>query len=270
MANDILKTLQAMESELAAIKSAKEQVEVVVAADAAINSSLKSYAKALSNLSDKLNLVKESFEGIVTTVSEETGKFSVSLNARKADFESATNKLSDLLNEFKTQTKVLDLRSVAEKAQQIQSVCDEMKTKLSELELKQQSITTIISQSVDGLSVNLGKHTDNAKDVISKAIENKTREISLSMSSLETDVKQSITTIDNSISSNSIEILNKVSSVDSSIARTIKKELTGIKSVQNKSEQNIKNAINSLDEKQMRIGVILIILVCIDIFLRFM
>ena len=31
MANDILKTLQAMESELAAIKTAKEQVEAVIA-----------------------------------------------------------------------------------------------------------------------------------------------------------------------------------------------------------------------------------------------
>lgn len=36
-----------MESELAAIKTAKEQVEAVIAADTAINSNLESYANAL-------------------------------------------------------------------------------------------------------------------------------------------------------------------------------------------------------------------------------
>lgn len=171
MANDILKTLQAMENELATIKSAKEQVEAVVAADTAINSNLKSYTNALASLSSKLNLIKESLEGIATTVDDETGKFSTSLNAHKADIESATNKLSNLLNEFKMQTEVLGIRSIAEKTQQIQTMCEGMKTKLSELESRQQNTTTIISQSVDSSNANLKKHTDNVKDSISKTIE---------------------------------------------------------------------------------------------------
>lgn len=50
MANDILKTLQAMENELATIKSAKEQVETVVAAGAAINLNLENlYIFLVSN-----------------------------------------------------------------------------------------------------------------------------------------------------------------------------------------------------------------------------
>ena len=269
MANDILKTLQAMEDELAAIKSAKEQVEVVVAADTAINSSLKSYANTLSSLSGKLNLIKESLEGVAITVDDETGKFTTSLNARKADIESATNKLSDLLNEFKTQTEVLGIRAIAEKAQQIQLVCEGMKTKLSELELKQQNTTTLISQSVDSSNANLKKHIDNAKDIISKAIENKTSEIDSSVSSLGTEVKHSISTIDSALASKSTEILNKTSAAEASTERTIKKEVMDIKNIQNTSEQNIKTAISSIDKKQMWIGLVLIVLVCIDIILHF-
>lgn len=269
MANDILKTLQAMESELAAIKSAKEQVESVIAADTAINSNLESYANALFSLSNKLNLVKDTLEGIVTTVNDETGKFSTSLNASKADIEFATNKLSVLLNEFKTQTEVLGIKSIAEAVQQIQLVCEGMKTKLSELELQQQNAITIISQSVDNSNANLKKHTDNAKDIISKAIETKVSEISSSISSFGTEIKHSISTIDSSLSSKSMEILNIVSIAGSSTERTIKKEVADIKNIQNTSEQSIKNAISAIDKKLMWIGIFLIVLVCVDIILHF-
>lgn len=269
MANDILKTLQAMESELAAIKSAKEQVESVIAADTAINSNLVSYANVLSSLSNKLNLIKDSLEGIVTTVNDETGKFSTSLNASKADIEFATNKLSGLINEFKTQTEVLGIKSIVEAVQQIQLVCEGMKTKLSDLELQQQNTTTIISQSIDNSNINLQKHTDNAKDIISEAIENKVSEISSSISSFRTEIKHSISTIDSSLSSKSMEILDKVSITGSSTERTMKKEVADIKNIQNTSEQSIKDAIRAIDKKIKWIGIILIVLVCVDIILHF-
>ena len=295
MANDILKTLQAMESELAAIKSAKEQVESVIAADTAINSNLDSYANALSSLSNKLNLIKDSLEGIAITVNDETGKFSTSLNTSKADIEFATNKLSGLINEFKTQTEVLGIKSIAEATQQIQLVCEGMKTKLSELELQQQNSITIILQSLDNSNANLKKHTDNAKE-----IETKVSEISSSISSFETEIKHSISTIENSLTSKSMEILDKVSSTErtikkevaddiistiensltsksmeildkvSSTERTIKKEVADdMKNIQDTSEQSIKNAISAVDKKLMWIGIFLIVLVCVDIILHF-
>lgn len=269
MANDILKTLQAMESELAAIKTAKEQVEAVIAADTAINSNLESYANALLGLSNKLNLIKDSLEEIATTVNDETGKFSTSLKASKADIEFATNKLSSLMNEFKTQTEVLGIKSIAEAARQIQLVCEGMKTKLSELELQQQNSITIISQSLDNSNANLKKHTDNAKEIISKAIETKVSEISSSISSFETETKQSISTIENSLTSKSLEILDKISIAGSSTERTIKKEVADMKNTQDISEQSIKNAINTVDKKLMWLGIFLIVLVCIDIILHF-
>ncbi len=200
---------------MAAIKSAKEQVEAVLAADTAISSNLNSYATALSNLSGKLNLIKKSLERVVTAVDDETGKFSTSLSASKADIESATNKLSGLLNEFEAQTEVLGIRTIAETTQQIQAVCEEMEAKLSELELKQQNAATIISQSIDSSNANQKKHTDNAKDIITKAIEKKAIEISSSI------------------------------------------------------EQSITNAISAIDKKQKRMGVILIVLLCVDIILHF-
>lgn len=269
MANDILKTLQAMESELAAIKSAKEQVESVIAADTAINSNLKSYANALFSLSNKLNLVKDTLEGIVTTVNDETGKFSTSLNASKADIEFATNKLSVLLNEFKTQTEVLGIKSIAETVQQIQLVCEGMKTKLSEIELEQQNVATTIINSVDNAKDNLKKHTDNAKNIISEAIEIKAFDIISSISSFGTEIKHSISTVDSSILSKSTEFFNKLSATETSTENIIKKEAANIKNIQNTSEQNIKNAINSTDKKQIWISLILIVLMCIDIILHF-
>lgn len=269
MANDILKTLQAMESELAAIKTAKEQVEAVMAADTAINSNLESYANALFSLSNKLNLIKDSLEEIATTVNDETGIFSTSLKASKADIEFATKKLTSLINEFKTQTEVLGIKSIAEAARQIQRVCEGMKTKLSELELQQQNSITIISQSLDNSNANLKKHTDNAKEIISKAIETKVSEISSSISSFETETKHSISTIENSITSKSMEILNKVSIAGSSTERTIKKEVADMKNTQDISEQSIKNAINTVYKKLMWLGIFLIVLVCIDIILHF-
>ena len=192
MANDILKTLQAMESELAAIKSAKEQVESVIAADTAINLNLKSYANALSSLSNKLNLIKDNLEGVATTVNDETSKFSTSLNTSKADIEYATNKLSGLLNEFKTQANVFDISSIAKKAEQIQVVCEGMKAQLSELELKQQNITTIISQSVDSSNINLKKVTNDVKYNLTESIETKSSDIISSIFSLGMEIKQSI------------------------------------------------------------------------------
>ena len=252
MANDILKTLQAMESELAAIKTAKEQVE-----DTAINSNLESYANALFGLSNKLNLIKDSLEEIATTVNDETGKFSTSLKASKADIEFATNKLSSLMNEFKTQTEVLGIKSIAEAA------------RLSELELQQQNSITIISQSLDNSNANLKKHTDNAKEIISKAIETKVSEISSSISSFETETKHSISTIENSLTSKSMEILDKVSIAGSSTERTIKKEVADMKNTQDISEQSIKNAISAVDKKLMWLGIFLIVLVCVDIILHF-
>lgn len=258
-----------MEEELTAIKSAKEQVETVIAADIAINSNIKSYANALSSLSSQLNLIKESLIGVVTTVDNETGKFTTSLNAHKADIESATNKLSYLLNEFKTQTEVIGIKSIVEKTQQIQLVCDGMKTKLSELESKQENTITIISHSLDSLNANLKQHTDNAKDIIAKTIENKTTEICSSISSLRTEVKHLILTIDSSISSMNTEILNKISVAESFTEKTINKEVTEIKKSQSTLEQSIKNVISSINKKQMWIGIILIGLVFIDIIFHF-
>lgn len=195
MVNDILKTLQAMESELTAIKSAKEQVESVIAADSAINSNLKSYADSLSCLSDKLNLIKDSIEGITTTINDETGKFSTSLKASKTDIELATNKLSGLMNEFKTQTEVLGIKSITEITQQIQLVCEEMKTRLTELELRQKNATTIISESVDNSNANLKKHTDNAKGIISQAL----ADIKNNQNTSEQSIKNAISAISKKI-----------------------------------------------------------------------
>lgn len=268
MANDILKTLQAMENELATIKSAKEQVEVVVAADTAINSSLKSYANALSNLSVKLNAIKESLERVATTVDNETGKFCISLNARKADIESAANKLSNILDNFKIQTEILGIKTIAEQTQQIQNTCEKLNARLSELELKQQNTTTI-TQSVDSSKDNLKKHTDNAKEIISETINMKTSDIISSISSLGTEVKLSISTIDTSLFSKSTEISNKISIAEASTESIIKKEITNIKDIQNTSEQNIKDAISSTNKRLMWVGLIVIILVCIDIILHF-
>lgn len=157
---------------------------------------LESYANALSTLSDKLNLIKGSLEGVATTVDNEAGRFSTSLNARKADIESITNKLSDLLNEFKTQTEVLGIRAIAEETQHIRGVCEKMNVKLSELEIRQQNITAVITRSVESLKDKLKEHTDNA-------------------------------------------------------------------------EQNIRNVISSTDKKQIWIGLIIIVLVCVDIILHF-
>lgn len=269
MANDILKTLQAMENELATIKSAKEQVEVVVAADTAINSSLKSYANALSNLSVKLNAIKESLERVATTVDNETGKFCISLNARKADIESAANKLSNILDNFKIQTEILGIKTIAEQTQQIQNTCEKLNARLSELELKQQNTTTTITQSVDSSKDNLKKHTDNAKEIISETINMKTSDIISSISSLGTEVKLSISTIDTSLFSKSTEISNKISIAEASTESIIKKEITNIKDIQNTSEQNIKDAISSTNKRLMWVGLIVIILVCIDIILHF-
>lgn len=269
MANDILKTLQAMEDELAAVRSAKEQVEAVVSADAAINSSLKDYASALSNLSTKLSEIKKSLERVATAVNIETDKFSASLNARKTDIESATNKLSDLLKDFKTHTEVSGIRTIAEKVKQLQVVYEGITKKLSELELKQQNTTTIISQSVDSVKVNIKKHTENTKDIISASIEKKASDIISSITALETEFKRSISTVDNSISFKSTEIFNKISAVESSTKFMINNAVADVKNIQDTSEQNIKSDISSTAKKQMWIGIIAILLVLIDIIIHF-
>lgn len=268
MANDILKTLQAMESDLAEIKSAKEQVEAVIAADATINSSIKSYANALSSLSSKLNVVKESFESAVTTIDDTTSKFSISLDSRKKDIESATNKLSDILNDFKTQTEVLGIRTIAEKTQQIQNAYERLNTRLSEIESKQQNITTTITTTVENSNDNLKKHTEDIKEVISKAIDTKTSAINSSISSLDMELGHHISANNSSLLLKAEEILNKVATTEDSTRDIIKEEATRIEKIQNSSEQNIKNIISYSNKKYMWITLIVIILVCIDLIIH--
>lgn len=133
MANDVLKVLHDMEEELAGIKSAKEQVEAVVAADKTINKNLESYSSSLSNLASKFRDVENSLKDVAKAVSEESGKFSSSIKERKNDIENATKRLSELLEEFKKQTEILGIKTIGERTETIHSTCEDLTKKHDEL-----------------------------------------------------------------------------------------------------------------------------------------
>lgn len=133
MANDVLKVLHDMEEELAEIKSAKEQVEAVVAADKTINKNLEIYSSSLSNLSTKFKDVENSLKDVAKAVSEESGKFSSSLKERKNDIENATKRLFLLLEDFKKQTEILGIKNIGERTETIHSTCEDLTKKHDEL-----------------------------------------------------------------------------------------------------------------------------------------
>lgn len=248
MANDVLKTLHAMETELAAIKSAKEQVEAAVAADTAISSSLKIYSSSLSNLSAKCNEIKDSLKAVAVSVTEETDKFSASLDERVKNIENAAKRLSDMLDEFKRNLEeILGIKTIAEKTMQIESVCEVLVKKLTELDSKQNSAKKTIVQSVTKANDSILQRVDAAKNTITAAIDAKASAIGSSISSLGTNLDKSISFIESSLVSKSTALTNNVSS----------------------AERGVKVTITDTGKKLTRIGFMAIVLIIIDIILRF-
>lgn len=107
MAQEILKVLHEMEQELAKIKSAKEQVDAVLAADENINKNLENYALALSGLSEKLQNLINTIQNAANSVSDDASKFSAALKERQTDINNSSKTLAELLSDFKRQTETL-------------------------------------------------------------------------------------------------------------------------------------------------------------------
>lgn len=261
MANDVLKTLYAIEEELEAIKAAKEQVEAAVAADAAINKSLKNYAEALSGLAGKFDLLKKGLDGVVAVVDDDAGKFSASLNACKSDIESATNKLSAILSEFKAQTEAIGIKSIADRTQQVQAVCEALKSSVAELVLKQQSSSEMLAKSIDNSVKDIRESTSNAKEILYAEINSKASDIS---SAVVSEGEKNRGTI----SEKSNEIVKKVTDAENSVNGVVREESARIEKLQKESEQKISEAVESADKKQTWLSVALIVAVCIDIVLQ--
>ncbi|MBP9994616.1 MAG: hypothetical protein KBT67_06730 [bacterium] len=246
MANDVLKTLHDMEKELAEIKSAKEQVEAVVAADKTINKNLESYSSSLSNLSSKFRDVENSLKDVAKAVCEESGKFSSSIKERKNDIENATKRLSELLEEFKKQTEILGIKTIGERTETIHSTCEDLTKKSDKLLMELNDSQKKQDESLSILKTNQANLSTKNDDIAStcKQISQSLDETSKSLETKITDEsKKVIDEVEKNCKENADKLDVKLTAIEAKIDN-LQGDLDSLKNQQEATSKKIMKNVN--------------------------